>query len=100
MAQAYDVKRIPASKDPNTVEEDRIPDEDQPTVNGYRANGYRVFMVTSPPNPQICLRRPAGWEPPQQPAQEASQKLSQAEESDGERDGDTEEEPEEKEAGA
>jgi hypothetical protein len=63
MAQAYDVQRIPASRDPNTVEEGRIPDEDQRTVNGYLANGYEVFMVTSPPDPQICLRRHTEYEP-------------------------------------
>lgn len=88
MAQAYDVKRIPASKDPNSVEDGRIPDEDQRTVNGYLANGYEAFMVTSPPDPQICLRRPAGWEPPTQNATD-KQNTVDREEPEGTSKGDT-----------
>ncbi len=61
---AYETKRIPASKPPNRVEDGRIPKEDRQRVAGYKSGGWEVFMVTSAPDPEICLRRPEGWEPP------------------------------------
>jgi len=75
---SYDTKRIPASSAPSDVEEGRIPTEDRQTVAGHEAHGWEVFMVTSGPDPKICLRRPTDFEAEQDTAEETADKEAKA----------------------